>query len=94
MRAPPFNGSLCGKFVHANIPGSEHFVQPKDVGVGASVGAAVVGIGAAVVGIGAAVVGIVVGIGAAVVGTGAAVVGIVVGTGAVVGASVILAELV
>ena len=81
MVAPPFNGLLCGKFVHANVP-SEHFVQPKDV----RFGAAVVGIGAAV---GAAVVGI----GAAVVGTGAAVVGIVVGTGAAVGASV-LAELV
>jgi hypothetical protein len=85
MVAPPFNGLLCGKFVHANVP-SEHFVQPKDVRFGAAVGAAVVGIGAAVVGIGAAVVGIV-------VGTGAAVVGIVVGTGAAVVASV-LAELV
>ena len=50
MVAPPFNGLLCGKFVHVNIPGSEHFVQPKDVGVGASVGAA--GVGAAVMAVG------------------------------------------
>ena len=50
MVAPPFNGLLCGKFVHANIPGSEHFVQPKDVGMGASVGAA--GGGAAVMAVG------------------------------------------
>ena len=50
MVPPPFNGLLCGKFVHANIPGSEHFVQPKDVGVGASVGAA--GRGAAVMAVG------------------------------------------
>jgi len=56
MIAPPFNGLLCGKFVHANVPPSEHFVQPKDV----RFGAAVVGI---VVGTDAAVVGIVVGTG-------------------------------
>ncbi len=55
MVAPPFNGLLCGKFVHANVP-SEHFVQPKEV----RFGAAVVGI---VVGTDAAVVGIVVGTG-------------------------------
>lgn len=60
MIAPPFNGLLCGKFVHANVPPSEHFVQPKDVGVGASVGAA--GVGAA--GVGAA------GVGAAVIAVG------------------------
>ena len=51
MVAPPFNGLLCGNFVHANIPGSEHFVQPKDVGVGASVGA-VDAVGAAVMAVG------------------------------------------
>jgi hypothetical protein len=65
MVAPPFNGLLCGKFVHANVPPSEHFVQPKDVGVGASVGAA--GVGAA--GVGAAGVGAA-GVGAAVIAVG------------------------
>ena len=58
MVAPPFNGLLCGKFVHANIPGSEHFVQPKDVGVGASVGAAGVGAAGVGAGVGAAVMAV------------------------------------
>ena len=55
MIPPPFNGLLSGNFVHANVPGSEHFVQPKDVGVGGSVGAAVAAggaVGAAVMAVG------------------------------------------